>query len=293
MYMYLALLHVAAVLFLPSLASPLGFAISLSRAPNVLDNRAEPNTGDDLPDTSDHPNRLDQVETAFKDSLELANSVLGRIDTDTTIFPNYFDEGDRANVKKVYSAIWGSGDTSDSPGGNALLENILVQTTDTEGQCDDRTLAYTNDGNTDHPYIVLCSHAFNKKAITPLKGAELPSLNPDHAEHYLSCQTWEDNEHHVSYLMNSLGATLLHEYTHCDNLVYSIFSASIIDQPDGYGPVNVYNKLDKNLARLNADSYVYYASELMWKSECGVEFNAPRSGIDDADPDCGGSACEY
>lgn len=42
---------------------------------------------------------------------------------------------------------------------------------------------------------------------------------------------------------------------------------SIVDYPnddnldaEGYGPFNVYDRLDKSLARTNADSYAYYAS---------------------------------
>lgn len=35
---------------------------------------------------------------------------------------------------------------------------------------------------------------------------------------------------------------------------------SIVDETNGYGPVNVYDNLDKSKARTNADSYAYYAS---------------------------------
>jgi hypothetical protein len=35
---------------------------------------------------------------------------------------------------------------------------------------------------------------------------------------------------------------------------------AVDDQTNGYGPVNVYDNLDKTLARVNADSYAYYAS---------------------------------
>ena len=238
-------------------------------------------------------NQLDQVETAFNDALELASYVLSAIDKDTTIYPNYFADEDRANVKAVYSAIIGQTIVPENPStGNDLLGKILVQTTDTENKCDDQTLAYTNDGDTEKPYIVLCPNAFKKKAVTSLKGAENPADNPNDAAHYIQCLDFEADGGHVSYKMNSLGATLLHEYTHDDNLVKSIFSASIIDQTDGYGPVNVYNKLDKGLAKLNADSYIYYASEVLWSELCGNTFQAPRALIDDSDPDCGGSTCK-
>ncbi|XXG94978.1 hypothetical protein Hte_001238 [Hypoxylon texense] len=55
--------------------------------------------------------------------------------------------------------------------------------------------------------------------------------------------------------------------------------------PQGYGPVNVYDKLDKKLARTNADSYAYYASQVLWTTLCQYDFEAPRAGTDDVDPD--------
>jgi hypothetical protein len=57
--------------------------------------------------------------------------------------------------------------------------------------------------------------------------------------------------------MNTLGMTLLHEYMHYDLMIASSFG-SIVDK--GYGPVQAYDSLDKSLARVNADSYAYYAS---------------------------------
>ena len=97
------------------------------------------------------------------------------------------------------------------------------------------------------------------------------------------------------------------------------FGAEIIDQPNGYGPVNVYNNLPKSLSRLNADSYMYYAcvsrhhlcshppfiftdtlpgnlQHVFWQQTCGnpvgMEFQAPRAGTDDEDPDCNDQTCQ-
>ena len=122
-------------------------------ARNVLLKRAEPTTGDDLPDTPNHPNRLDQVETAFNDASELVSYVIINIDIETTIFPHYFDEGDRVGVKNMFAAILGTTSTPEGPGpGNDLLGNIHVQTTDTDDVCGDgTTLAYMNGQDTDNP----------------------------------------------------------------------------------------------------------------------------------------------
>ncbi|CAF9915984.1 MAG: hypothetical protein HETSPECPRED_002704 [Heterodermia speciosa] len=278
-------------LFLPAFCLPAQSTDAALQARNVLAKRTNPDTGDDLPDSDDHPNHLDQVETAFNDALELASYVLDNIDKDTTIFPNYFDEGDRAGVKNVYAAILGTTSIPENPTtGNDLLGNLLVQTTDTDGLCTDQELAYSNDEDPENPFIVLCPNAFKKKAVTSLNGAENPADNPDDAKHYILCDDLKINGH-VSYLMNSLGSTLLHEYTHYDGLVESIFGAPIIDQDNGYGPVNVYNNLDKGLSPFNADSYMYYALHTLWNELCSFEFDPPRAGTDDADPDCGNTVC--
>ena len=132
------------------LASALGLCYSSYMFPSSVLNDAlktrtilskrsgEPEMGDDLPDTDDHPNQLDQVETAFEDALLLADFAYGHIDNDDTIFLHYFDEGDRAGVKNVFGAIIGA------PGvfynGNDLLDKLLVQTTDTEKSCSEQTL---------------------------------------------------------------------------------------------------------------------------------------------------------
>ncbi|KAL8686620.1 MAG: hypothetical protein Q9224_005390 [Gallowayella concinna] len=261
---------------------------------HALPERAEPMTGSCFEDTPRHPNKLDQVETAFSDALHIASAAYDNIDSDTTIFPNYFNEVDRANVKRVYGTILGDLGALGTPSaGNDMLGLILIQSKDTSDGCQDGTLAYTNDQNPDKPYIVLCPNAFKKKAIGSLKGAEDPETNRFHAARYILCETLEANGGRVSYRMNALGATLFHEYTHYDKLIEPIFSAPIIDMPDskGYGPLNVYNNLDRDLAKLNADSYTYYALQVFWTEECHQDFLPPRAGLDDEDPDCPAPAC--
>lgn len=182
-------------------------------ARNILAKRTEPNTGDDLPDTEPHPNNLDKVEAAFNDALELASYALDNLSKDdNTILTHYFNEGDKDKVKSVFQAVIGPTNTGANPGtGNDLLGNILVQTQDPDGKCNGGTLAYMDNYNTDEPFIVLCPIAFNKKGVTAIKGAENPADNPVDAKFYIHCDDLKTNGH-VSYLFNSLGATLLHEY---------------------------------------------------------------------------------
>ena len=262
---------------------------------SYLSKRGEPQTPDtEYPDTETHPNHLDQLEAAIQDAFELCDYVLTTpghgIDSDSPIFTKYFDEGDRAGVKSVFQTIQPS-----SGVGNDLLDNIFLQNEDPDGKCDDRTLAASYlEG--DDPFIVTCPSLFNKKAVTPLKGAE------SNDGHYIACDELLSGDGNtgtgaVSYKMNSLGMTLLHEYTHYDAMLETIFGAPIIDQADangepiGYGPVQV-RALDKKLAPFNADSYAYYASEVLWSIICVADFTDPSAGVDDADPNCSSSPCE-
>ncbi|KAF2727136.1 hypothetical protein EJ04DRAFT_557572 [Polyplosphaeria fusca] len=282
-----------------SVATPTGFSslrpFTRRGTPNAhakLLKRGEPETGDDLPDSDDHPNQLDKVETAFNDALELTSYALTKIDGDTDIFPHYFDDGDRAEIKRIFETI-NKNDAGEADKGSDYLSKILVQTTDRDGKCDSSTLAYSGDYNTDKPFIVLCPNAFKKKAVTALKGKE--SEDSDALDFYMACSIDGGQiGDHVSWTMNSLGMTLLHEYMHMDGMIKASFG-SIVDDPNGnpgYGPVNVYDKIPKDQARINADSYAYYASHVLWSVLCQQDFQAPRAGEDDNDPDCGGNACK-
>ncbi|KAF1352619.1 hypothetical protein BDV97DRAFT_271295, partial [Delphinella strobiligena] len=256
--------------------------------------RGEPQTPDtEYPDTEPHPNHLDQLEAAIQDAFELCDYVLTSsvgIDSDSPIFTKYFNEGDRAGVKSIFQTIQPSTGI-----GNNLLDNIFLQNEDPDGKCDDRTLAASYlEG--DDPFIVTCPSLFDKKAVTSLNGADATD------EPYITCDELLSSDGStgtgaVSYKMNSLGMTLLHEYTHYDAMLETIFGAPIIDQADangepiGYGPVQV-RALDKGLAPFNADSYAYYASEVLWSVLCGADFTDPTAGVDDADPNCSSSPCE-
>jgi hypothetical protein len=135
--------------------------------PTTLSRRGEPDTGGDLPDTEPHPNNLDQVETAFKDAIELTAYEKTFIDTDNDIFPHYFDPADRAEVTRIFTSI------NNNDQGSDMLSDIMVQSTDSNNLCTGQTIAYMKNGEksaTDKPYIVLCPTAFKKKAVTTLNG---------------------------------------------------------------------------------------------------------------------------
>jgi hypothetical protein len=251
-------------------------APKIAHASPRLARRGEPNTGEDLPDTEPHPNQLDQVETAFHDAMELTAYVNMFIETDNDIFPHYFDTNDRAEVQRIFASIYNNGM------GNDMLSNLLVQTTDPESLCTGRTLAYTDDDDTEQPFITFCPSAFKKKAVTSLNG-KTPQ-DSDGPSYYATCkQDGGEIDQNVSYvsqqrlnvgtslcthtndetdsqLMNTLGMTLLHEYMHYDLMIASSFGPIVDHDNIGYGPTGVYDSLDKSLARVNADSYAYYAA---------------------------------
>jgi hypothetical protein len=179
--------------------------------------RAEPNTGDeDLnPDEEPHPNKLEKVERAFADAFELASYATTVIDDPNRqgIFTKYFNEEDRANVRKVFTTIWTQPEDQNAPaadGGSPFLGEIMVQQSDSRNLCGDpRLIAYLDQNNAPNDVaIVLCPRAFNKKGVTAIEGQD--PQGPGSENHYLTCDAIGDN---VSFRMNSLGMTLLHEYT--------------------------------------------------------------------------------
>lgn len=76
---------------------------------------------------------------------------------------------------------------------------------------------------------------------------------------------------YISPLMYSMGNTLVHQYMHLDNLVKGIVGAPMLNRAYDVGTLNVFN-LDKKLARTNADSYAWFATELFWTVECKRDF---------------------
>ena len=181
------------VLSLPSARAVPEIASHHRNASLRLSKRGEPSTGADLPDSRPHPNRLNQVETAFIDVLELTSDVLDFIDTDNSILPHYFSVADRAEIKRHFSVINNNGK------GAAYLDHVFVQVTDRDHHCNDLTLAYSGDYNTDKPFIVLCPNAFKKKAINLLEGK--PTSASDAHKYYAECaRDGGEIADHVSYV---------------------------------------------------------------------------------------------
>tara|TARA_R110002003_G_scaffold9_14_gene485 strand:+ start:29296 stop:29949 length:654 start_codon:yes stop_codon:yes gene_type:complete len=217
MYSKLSSVLVASLFVSIVLSSPITALSKPTSSNHNIRVRAEPTTGDaDLnPDEEPHPNKLDKVERAFNDAFELAGYATTVIDDPNrqNIFTKYFNEEDRANVRKVFATIWTQPEDPNAPaadGGSPFLEEIMVQQTDSRNLCGDaRLIAYLDQNSAPNDVaLVLCPRAFNKKGVTVINGQD--PQDPGSENHYLNCEAIGDN---VSFRMNSLGMTLLHEYT--------------------------------------------------------------------------------
>jgi hypothetical protein len=88
--------------------------------------------------------------------------------------------------------------------------------------------------------------------------------------------------------MATKGHTVLHEYTHVTEVMQSIFGSGISlkgrTDDHAYG-FDRCRKLDKNYARVNADSYASFATELFWTTMCERDFDPPAPVAQPASPE--------
>jgi hypothetical protein len=221
--------------------------------PNIVGHlvkRANPTIGSGI-DTND-PHRGGKLiapagttDGGFSNALELmsyANTLPAEI-TDP-IFAKYFFPDHKLIVQRVFSRLLGSDGVSGAP----ELANINAVAGTVSGNDPGRAELLRWD--TENPELVIEDDAF----VYP---------NRDEAE---GCDFWEDGMTEDMYL---LGSILLHEYTHWDWLLNPIHHGQVVDQDNGYGWKGA-RALDKSLALYNADSYAWYATEVLWASLCNV-----------------------
>ncbi|KAI4109895.1 MAG: hypothetical protein L6R37_000244 [Teloschistes peruensis] len=238
--------------------------------------RGLPEIDNDIPSTGPHPTPRDHVKTAIIDALQLALVTLALIDNDDTIFPYYFARNDKGRVKQVYEAVAGDCGT-----GNGMLSHIHVQATDIDPpDCRDTTVAFLHERHSDRPILILCNFNYGKPYTT----------NYGVTGNLLATCDEVTASGHVGYAMYTRGATFLHEYLHFQKLVNHIYGGRTIDdqllyqgqRKVAYGPHATYDNLNKKfLARINADSYAWYALQVFWTQVCNFNFAPPREGLDD------------
>lgn len=150
--------------------------------------------------------------------------------------------------------------------------------------CDDEdTLAQLRYEESGSPTLVICDIAFKHGGIGKGYGI-LPRVRA------VECSNFA-NPAQVSWRMDTLGALILHEYTHYRLLVAPPLAKETTDEEYGYGSYNT-RQLPKSLALYNADSYSWMATENLWNEICQVDYAAPDRSSDN-DPKCGLRACHH
>lgn len=180
----------------------------------------------------------------------------------------------------VYKTILG-GPANDPPG-NQLLSQITISKDfpNSKGNLacsSDKNLAAMRNYKTKNPIIILCPRAFK----FPSQRTSFPDL---------PVPTCESLDALVSWKMATLGATLLHEYTHWKRLVTGdgLLAAGTVDLV--YGPYKTRN-LAKAQAKTNADNYRWAALEHFWSEICSVEYDDPTKASSN-NPNCDNAVCE-
>lgn len=153
--------------------------------------------------------------------------------------------------------------------GNSVLADIIVvkdSLVDGELSCIGANGDVTNsellDYDKDKPQLVICPHAFMMSAI----GGKGSSDNP-----VATCASCYPR---ISSKMWTIGAVMLHEYTHWYKLMSPVMKPAFDvrgTKDRVYGPfkTRIANGLiTAEKARSNADSYTWLANEIWWSQVC-------------------------
>ena len=171
------------------------------------------------------------------------------------IFRKYFNPEDFNTVMAVFACIQGD----DQEQGAPALSNIKI-IGDNSIPSNEPASAYLEDFDDPDPILGLSDDAF---------------VYPNRDDIHNACETWAEEQ--MTTDMYLLASILLHEYVHWDWFVHAIHHGKVIDQPGGYGWRGA-RALDKSLAKYNADSYGWFATEAFWAGLCNQS-----GGYDDPD----------
>ena len=193
-------------------------------------------------------------------------------------------------VRNVFKSLFAG--QLDGCGGKTLEDVLITQDFDVPGngyQCTNgRDMAMTIYIATSNPTIILCPPGMKHGVVGRSTLPRLPGFPPP-----VTCNTIGDR---TSWRMNTLGLTILHEWTHIVPLVGQALASthrpidSTVDELNGktiYGPIQTQAIADNQEALYIAENYVFFAAEAFWSKQCGRKFGKPGPG-DDADPLYGG-----
>jgi len=128
--------------------------------------------------------------------------------------------------------------------------------------------------------MIMCDRVFTHGGINKSYGSiiKVPAV------------TCKSNGKEMSWRMETMGATILHEYTHFQKLMVPRALRQETDDIE-YGPYKAQH-MDKKEALKNADSYNWFASENYWTITCNTRYHSASRPKDGEDPNCSNRACE-
>lgn len=229
-----------------------------------------------------------QLVQAHRDAINMASMVVTASNHPAwfdSIFRKYFDINDKSTiVGKCPPQAIASRITNHVPAvfrrivdrddgqGHSLLGDIkfvadfFKEDEDDPGlTCDDDSQSELRDYETNNPRLIVCPNTFERGAI----GRSWPGAPG------VICNTCYPR---ISYRMETLGHALLHEYTHWNKLMSPVTQVPFLiraatDQINGYGPWKV-RQLSGRVARKNADSYAWLATEVWFTRSCARSHGA-------------------
>lgn len=152
--------------------------------------------------------------------------------------------------------------------------------------CRPKSFALTSDLSTP-TRMILCPMFFTRGTIDPSLRKVPPGYKPvtGSTVEPVTCASIGSR---VGPAMATKGQTILHEYTHVAEVMQSVFGGGV--SPKGRTDDHAYGfdrcrKLDKNYARINADSYASFATELFWTTMCERDFDPPAPVAQSASPE--------
>lgn len=246
------------------LLSSLAFASLINAAPKAhISKRTYPEFVD-WPDDAKSKNHKEKLTDALPEAIDLVTRVTENYESYKDIWSKYFAESDHDTVKKVYKQI--VSDPSKPGHGEPRLENCKIIGTDLShghpsprDSCAEGYEAYT----------VEVAPGYDDPAGTTLTYfCDAAYAGPDSYKN-MKCVDIGDT---LSEKMEFLGATILHEWTHNDNIGKEVIGSHITDVGGmgSYGPWQTRNMLKHNpdSSKINADSYTWLALEVFWTKLC-------------------------
>ncbi|KAI0880238.1 uncharacterized protein GGS22DRAFT_193446 [Annulohypoxylon maeteangense] len=210
------------------------------------------------------PNQEDQLKAALPDAIDLVTQVLTGYDVYKDIWLKYFPESDHAKVQNVFKRI--VSDPSNPGEGEDRVSLCRISGFDMSNvnpsinPCGEEDVAYTFNW----PASAISREMPEGSSFTyfcPGAYKQTPKYNQ------IDCNGFDDT---LNDNMDFLGATILHEWLHNDQIGQAATGTHItdVDGRDGYGPYNTRQMLINQPSQCvnNADSYTWLALEVFWTS---------------------------